>query len=182
MRTKQGTDFVSLLYAKQILMQRYKINVDTQFLEKAEGSFQDGRSRIRYFAISTGAPSSVGASLQGIYINMQINFVRVGYCATNILWLDLLKQTEAGFANVFELCQHEGGVTVIGRLSQCSHGWRPRGLKKFAVDKLRSATPVRVSLLSTVEAMATLVIKHRLRTLFCCNIHHLTLLAGLLLR
>ena len=66
MPTKQGTDFVSLLYAKQILMQRYKINVDTQFLGKAEGRFQDGRSRIRYFAISTGAPSSVGASLQGI--------------------------------------------------------------------------------------------------------------------
>ena len=51
MRTKQGTDFVSLLYAKQILMQNL-INIDTQFLGRAEGSFQDGRSRIKYFAIS----------------------------------------------------------------------------------------------------------------------------------
>ena len=55
-------------------------------------------------------------------------------------------------------------------------------MKKFAVDKLRSITPVRVSLLSTVEAVAILVIKHRLRKLFCCNIHRLTLLAGLLSR
>ena len=78
----------------------------------------------------------------------------------------------------FELCQHEGVVAVIRRLCQCSHVGRPRGIKKFAVDKLRSATPVRVSLLSTVEAVATLVIKHRLRELFCCNIHSLTLLAG----
>ena len=44
MRTKQGTDFVSLLYAKQILIH--------SFLGRAEGSFQDGRSRIKYFAIS----------------------------------------------------------------------------------------------------------------------------------
>ena len=51
MRTKQGTDFVSLLYAKQILMQKYII-IYTQFLGRAEGSFQDGRSRIKYFAIS----------------------------------------------------------------------------------------------------------------------------------
>ena len=37
----------------------------------------------------------------------------------------------SGFTNVFELCQHEGCVTVIGWLSQCSHGSRPRGIKKF---------------------------------------------------
>ena len=47
MRTQQGTDFVSLLYAKQILMKK-QITIDTQFLERAEGSFQDGRSRIKY--------------------------------------------------------------------------------------------------------------------------------------
>ena len=40
MRTKQDTDFVSLLYAKQLLMYKW-INMDTQ----------DGRSRIKYFAI-----------------------------------------------------------------------------------------------------------------------------------
>ena len=51
MRTKQGTDFVCLLYAKQKLKQKW-INIDTQFLERAEGRFQDGRSRIKYFAIS----------------------------------------------------------------------------------------------------------------------------------
>ena len=56
------------------------------------------------------------------------------------------------------------------------------GIKKFAVDKLRSATPVRVSLLLTVEVVATLVIKNCLRKLFCCNIHRLMLLAGLLSR
>ena len=37
----------SLLYAKQILMQK-QITIDTQFLERAEGSFRDGRSRIKY--------------------------------------------------------------------------------------------------------------------------------------
>ena len=47
MRTQQGTDFVSLLYAKQILMKK-QITIDTQFLERAEGSFRDGRSRIKY--------------------------------------------------------------------------------------------------------------------------------------
>ena len=47
MRTQQSKDFVSLLYAKQILMQK-KITIDTQFLERAEGSFRDGRSRIKY--------------------------------------------------------------------------------------------------------------------------------------
>ena len=47
MRTQQGTDSVSLLYAKQILMKK-QINVDTQFSERAEGSFSDGRSRIEY--------------------------------------------------------------------------------------------------------------------------------------
>ena len=51
MRGKQGTHFFTLLYAKQILTQK-KINIDTQFLGRAEGSFQDGRSRIKYFAIS----------------------------------------------------------------------------------------------------------------------------------
>ena len=59
---------------------------------------------------------------------------------------------------------------MIGRLSQCSHVGRPRGIKKFAVDKLRSATPVRLSLLSTVEAMATLVWKSIFGKLFPCNI------------
>ena len=48
MRTQQSTDFVSLLYAKQILMQK-QITIDTQFLERAEGSFRNGRSRIKYF-------------------------------------------------------------------------------------------------------------------------------------
>ena len=47
MRTQQGTDFVSLLYAKQILMKK-QITIDTQFLERAERSFRDGRSRIKY--------------------------------------------------------------------------------------------------------------------------------------
>ena len=39
MRTQQGTDFVSLLYAKQILIKK-QITIDTQFLERAEGSFR----------------------------------------------------------------------------------------------------------------------------------------------
>ena len=47
MRTQQGTDSVSLLYAKQILMQK-QITIDTQFLERAKRSFRDGRSRIKY--------------------------------------------------------------------------------------------------------------------------------------
>ena len=47
MRTQQGTDFVSLLCAKQILMKK-QITIDTQFSERADGSFQDGRSRIKY--------------------------------------------------------------------------------------------------------------------------------------
>ena len=47
MQTQQGTYFVSLLCAKQILMQKQK-TIDTQFLERAEGSFRDGRSRIEY--------------------------------------------------------------------------------------------------------------------------------------
>ena len=34
-------------------------------------------------------------------------------------------------ANVFELCRYEGRVTVIGRLSQCSHASRPGEIKKF---------------------------------------------------
>lgn len=40
MRTKQGTDFVSLLYTKQILM-KMLTNIDTQFLGIAEASFQE---------------------------------------------------------------------------------------------------------------------------------------------
>ena len=52
MQTKQGTDFVSLLYAKQILMQKKRKNIDTQFLGRAEGSFQDSGLKIKYFAIS----------------------------------------------------------------------------------------------------------------------------------
>ena len=55
---------------------------------------------------------------------------------------------------------------MIGRLRQCSRVGRPRGIKKFAVDKLRSVTPIMVSMLSTVEVVATLVIKHRIRKLF----------------
>ena len=51
MRTQQSTDFVSLLYAKQILMKK-QITMDTQFqggpVERAEGSFRDGRSRMKY--------------------------------------------------------------------------------------------------------------------------------------
>ena len=47
MRTQQGIDFVSFLYAKQILMKK-QITIDAQFLERAEGSFWDGRSRIKY--------------------------------------------------------------------------------------------------------------------------------------
>ena len=47
MRTQQGTDSVSLLCAKQILMKK-QITIDTQFSERAEGSFPDGRSRIKY--------------------------------------------------------------------------------------------------------------------------------------
>ena len=62
-----------------------------------------------------------------------------------------------------------GGVTVIGQLSQWIHVGRPREITKFAVDKLRSATPIRLSLSSTVEAVATLVIKYLFRKLFSCN-------------
>ena len=50
MLTKQGTDFVSRLHAKQMLMQK-QINIDTQILGRAEGHFQNGRSRIKYFVI-----------------------------------------------------------------------------------------------------------------------------------
>ena len=45
MRTKQGKDFVSLLYAKQILMQK-KINIDTQFLGRAEARFQEEKKEV----------------------------------------------------------------------------------------------------------------------------------------
>ena len=45
MPTKQGTDFVSLLYASYI-------STIHSFLGRAEGSFKDGRSRVKYFAIS----------------------------------------------------------------------------------------------------------------------------------
>ena len=71
----------------------------------------------------------------------------------------------------FELCQHEGGETVIGR-----HVGRLSGISKFAVDKLRSATPLKLSLLSTIEAVATLV-----KTVFL-QYYCLRSLAGLLLR
>ena len=59
---------------------------------------------------------------------------------------------------------------MIGRLTQCSHVGRLTGIKEFAVYKRRSATPVRPSLLSTVEAVATLVIKRIFLKLFACNI------------
>ena len=58
---------------------------------------------------------------------------------------------------------------MVGRLGQCSHVGRPRGIKKFAVDRLRSAISVRLSLLSTVEAVANLVSKRFSRKLFSCN-------------
>ena len=58
---------------------------------------------------------------------------------------------------------------MIGQLTQCIHVGRPREITKFAVDKLRSATPIRISLSSTVEAVATLVIKHLFRKLFSRN-------------
>ena len=51
MRAKQGADFVSLPYAKQILMYK-KINSDIQFVGRAVGSFQKCRSTIKHFAIS----------------------------------------------------------------------------------------------------------------------------------
>ena len=38
---------------------------------------------------------------------------------------------------------------MIARLRQCSRVGRLRGINKFAVDKLRSATLVRLTLLST---------------------------------
>ena len=40
MRTNEETDFVSLLYTKQILTQKL-INTSTQFLRRGEGSFQE---------------------------------------------------------------------------------------------------------------------------------------------
>ena len=46
---------------------------------------------------------------------------------------------------------------MIEHLSKCSHVGRPMGMKKSAVDKLWSATPVRLSLLSTVKAVATVL-------------------------
>ena len=52
MQTKIGADFVSLLYAKQILMQK-QINIDIQFLGRAEERiFQECQLTIKYFAIS----------------------------------------------------------------------------------------------------------------------------------
>ena len=42
----------------------------------------------------------------------------------------------------------------------------PGGIKKFAVDKLRYVTPVRLSLLSTVERVATLVISYSFESCF----------------
>ena len=58
---------------------------------------------------------------------------------------------------------------MVERLGQCSHFGRPRGIKKFAVDTLSSATSVRLSLLSTVEAVATLVSKRLFLKLFSRN-------------
>ena len=51
MRTKQGTDFANLLYAKQILTQKY-ININMSFLRRAEGTSRKRRSRMKQFAIS----------------------------------------------------------------------------------------------------------------------------------
>ena len=39
----------------------------------------------------------IDKSLQGIYIDMQLNFVRIGYCATSILWVDLLKPVKFNY-------------------------------------------------------------------------------------
>ena len=39
----------------------------------------------------------IDSNLQGIYIDMQVYFVRVGYCATNILRLDSLKQVKLNY-------------------------------------------------------------------------------------
>ena len=49
MRTKQDTDFVSLLYAKQIDVKVNKYGYTV--FKKSRRKFQDGRSRIEYFAI-----------------------------------------------------------------------------------------------------------------------------------
>ena len=60
---------------------------------------------------------------------------------------------------------------MIGRLRQCSYVRRLRGIKKFAVDKLQSATPARLSLLSKVEPVAGhFGDKAHLSKLFPCNI------------
>ena len=61
----------------------------------------------------------IDSGLQGIYADMQINFVRVGCCATNVLWLDLLKPVKFNYL-------HQRENIRIGR---------PRGIKIFALDK-----------------------------------------------
>ena len=54
-------------------------------------------------------------------MQIQINFVLVGYCALNILWLDLLKPVKFNYYH----------------LRQNSRVGRPRGIKKIVVDKLQ---------------------------------------------
>ena len=49
MRNKQDTDFVSLLYAKQIDVKVNKYGY--KVFKKSSRKFQVGRSRIKYFAI-----------------------------------------------------------------------------------------------------------------------------------
>ena len=75
----------------------------------------------------------------------------------------------SGFANVFELCQHEGGVNVIGRLSQCSHASRSRETKKFCGWQTTVRHPGKGQFVINGWSRVPFVLKHRLWTLFCCS-------------
>ena len=65
MRTQQGTDFVSLLYAKQILMQK-QISIHTQFLERAEGSFRGGWQNQDRIGPDRTGPDRIGSDRTGL--------------------------------------------------------------------------------------------------------------------
>ena len=55
----------------------------------------------RKFLYSPGSRHDcIDSNFQGI--NMQINFVLVGYCASNILWLDLLKPVKFNYLHLRE--------------------------------------------------------------------------------